>query len=58
MEPYPPLIDICGRFLINTQNLYGGTGNGNFLVGDLNTFGILYMSTVGCGIIYGKPKTK
>ena len=44
--------------LINTQNLYGGTGNGNFLVGDLNTFGMLYMSTVGCGIIYGKPQTK
>lgn len=41
--------------LINTQNLYGGTGNGNFLVGDMNTFGMLYMSTVGCGIIYGKP---
>ena len=44
--------------LINTQNLYGGTGNGNFLVGDLNTFGMLYMSTVGCGIIYGKPQVK
>lgn len=42
--------------LINTQNLFGGTGNGNFIVGDLNTFGMLYMSTVGCGIIYGKIK--
>ena len=42
--------------LINTQNLFGGTGNGNFIVGDLNTFGMLYMSTVGCGIIYGKVK--
>ena len=42
--------------LINTKNLFGGTGNGNFLVGDLNTFGMVYMSTVGCGIIYGKLK--
>lgn len=39
---------------INTDKLYGGTGNGNFLVGDMNTFGTVYMSTVGCGIIYGK----
>lgn len=40
--------------LINTQNLYGGTGNGNFLVGDMDEFGTVYMSTVGCGIVYGK----
>ena len=39
---------------INTDNLYGGTGNGNFLVGDMNEFGTVYMSTVGCGIVYGK----
>ena len=44
--------------LINTKNLYGGTGNGNFIVGDMNTFGMFYMSTVGCGIIYGKPLLK
>jgi hypothetical protein len=44
--------------LINTKNLYGGTGNGNFIVGDMNTFGMIYMSTVGCGIIYGKPLLK
>ena len=44
--------------LINTQNLYGGTGNGNFIVGDMNTFGMIYLSTVGCGIIYGRTKTK
>ena len=42
--------------LINTQNLFGGTGNGNFLVGDLNNYGMVYMSTAGNGIIYGKPK--
>ncbi|MGN1481396.1 1,4-beta-glucanase [Porcipelethomonas sp.] len=40
--------------LINKDNLYGGTGNGNFLVGDMNEFGTVYMSTVGCGIIYGR----
>ena len=42
--------------LINYKQLYGGTGNGNFVVGDMNTFGTLYMSTVGLGIIYGKLK--
>lgn len=39
---------------INTDHIYGGTGNGNFIVGDMDEFGSLYMSTVGCGIIYGK----
>ena len=39
---------------INTDHLYGGTGNGNFLVGDMDEFGTVYMSTVGCGIIYGR----
>ncbi len=42
---------------INTKDLYGGTGNGNFLVGDMNEFGKVYMSTVGCGIIYGQLST-
>ena len=39
---------------INTDNLYGGTGNGNFLVGDMDEFGTVYMSTVGAGIVCGK----
>ena len=39
---------------INTENLYGGTGNGNFLVGDMDEFGTVYMSTVGAGIVCGK----
>lgn len=47
---------------INTEHLYGGTGNGNFIVGDMNEFGKMYMSTVGCGIVYGElseePPTK
>ncbi|MCC8111121.1 MAG: 1,4-beta-glucanase [Ruminococcus sp.] len=45
----------CGEtwLLINENHLYGGTGNGNFLVGDMTTFGKVYMSTVGCGIVVG-----
>ena len=39
---------------INKDKLYGGTGNGNYLVGDMNEFGKVYMSTVGCGIVYGE----
>ena len=39
---------------INKDRLYGGTGNGNFLVGDMTTFGKIYMSTVGAGIVYGQ----
>lgn len=45
----------CGKswVLINQNHLYGGAGNGNYLVGDMNTFGTVYMSTVGCGIVVG-----
>lgn len=39
---------------INTDHLYGGTGNGNYIVGDMDEYGKLYMSTVGCGIVYGR----
>ena len=42
--------------LVNYKKLYGGTGNGNFLVGDMNTFGTFYMSSLGIGIIYGRLK--
>ncbi len=34
---------------------YGGPANGNFVVGDMNTFGVVYMSTAGRGVVYGKP---
>jgi hypothetical protein len=36
---------------------YGGPGNGQFVVGDMNEFGVVYMSTAGRGIVYGKPAT-
>ena len=32
---------------------FGGPGNGNFVIGDMNTYGRVYMSTVGRGLIYG-----
>jgi xyloglucan-specific exo-beta-1,4-glucanase len=35
---------------------YGGPGNGQFIVGDMNTFGVVYMSTAGRGIVYGSPR--
>ena len=31
---------------------FGGTGNGEFIVGDMNVYGRVYMSTVGLGIAY------
>ena len=34
---------------------YGGPGNGQFVVGDENVFGRVYMSTVGRGIVFGEP---
>ena len=42
--------------LINENQVSGGTGDGNFLVGDMNTFGMVYMSTCGLGIKYGRIK--
>jgi hypothetical protein len=34
---------------------FGGPGNGQFIVGDMNTEGVVYMSTVGRGLVYGAP---
>lgn len=39
------------------EHQFGGTGNGNFIVGDMNTYGTFYMSTVGAGIIYSQIVT-
>jgi len=33
----------------------GGPGNGQFIVGDMNTGGVVYLSTVGRGVVYGAP---
>jgi hypothetical protein len=34
---------------------YGGPGDGQFIVGDMNRFGVVYMSTAGRGIVTGRP---
>jgi hypothetical protein len=34
---------------------YGGTGNGGVVQGDMNTFGVVYMSTMGRGLAVGRP---
>ena len=31
---------------------FSGTGNGEFVSGDMNVYGRCYMSTVGLGIVY------
>ncbi len=36
---------------------YGGPANGQFVRGDMNVFGRVYMSTAGRGIVYGTPAT-
>jgi hypothetical protein len=34
---------------------YGGPGDGQFIVGDMNRYGVVYMSTAGRGIVVGRP---
>jgi hypothetical protein len=36
---------------------YGGPGNGQFVQGDMNVFGRVYLSTAGRGIVYGDDDT-
>jgi hypothetical protein len=36
---------------------YGGMANGEFVVGDMNTYGVVYMSTAGRGIAARLPST-
>ncbi len=40
----------------DNAHMFGGPGNGNFVQGDMNTFGVVYMSTVGRGLIIGAPE--
>jgi len=36
------------------EHEYGGLANGEFIVGDMNVYGRVYMSTAGRGIVYGE----
>jgi xyloglucan-specific exo-beta-1,4-glucanase len=36
----------------NDANEWGGLGNGNFIIGDMNVYGRVFMSTVGLGVVY------
>lgn len=36
---------------------FGGPGNGQFVMGDANTYGHVYMNTAGRGIVYAQPQT-
>ena len=50
--------DKCKTFerVNDGDHQYGGPGNGNFVQGDMNTFGVVYMSTVGRGLVVGAPE--
>lgn len=50
--------DKCKTFERVNDNMhqFGGPGNGNFVQGDMNNFGVVYMSTVGRGLIVGAPE--
>jgi len=50
--------DKCKTFerINDDKHQFGGPGNGNFVQGDMNTFGVVYMSTVGRGTIVGAPE--
>ena len=49
--------DKCKTFerVNDDMHQFGGPGNGNFVQGDMNNFGVVYMSTVGRGLIIGSP---
>lgn len=36
---------------------YGGPGDAQLVVGDMNRYGVVYMTTAGRGIVFGKPAT-
>ena len=50
--------DKCKTFerINDDKHQFGGPGNGNFVQGDMNNFGVVYMSTVGRGTIVGAPE--
>lgn len=50
--------DKCKTFerINDDAHQYGGPGNGKFVQGDMNTFGVVYMSTIGRGLVVGAPE--
>ncbi len=50
--------DKCKTFerINDDMHQFGGPGNGKFVIGDMNTYGVVYMSTVGRGTIVGAPE--
>lgn len=50
--------DKCKTFerVNDDMHQFGGPGNGNLVQGDMNNFGVVYMSTVGRGLIVGAPE--
>lgn len=48
-------IDVGVNWVCINDDIYqfGGLGNGYFVVGDMNIEGCVFMSSVGCGFIYG-----
>lgn len=50
--------DKCKTFerVNDDMHQFGGPGNGLFVQGDMNNFGVVYMSTVGRGLIVGAPE--
>lgn len=43
------------RRINDDAHQYGGPGDGQFIVGDMNRHGVVYMSTAGRGIVAGRP---
>jgi hypothetical protein len=37
------------------EHEYGGPGDASVIIGDMNVFGRVYMTTAGRGIVYGEP---
>ncbi|MBV7536213.1 hypothetical protein KW842_10585 [Duganella sp. sic0402] len=52
-----PFIDGGATWLRINDNQHqdGGLDDAQFVVGDMNSFGNVFMSTAGRGIVFGKP---
>jgi hypothetical protein len=42
----------------DSKHNYGGLGNGQFIIGDMNVFGRFYVGTTGMGIVYADETAK